>query len=295
MYNYFEYLCCVYDICFESKSSVNRSKLALPQNSIVYEQSQFFHGVPIHFQSPYAVTTRQPLSAAGVAATHTNRSLKFYSTDWDVVPKTCNAGDWLMRYSEHETNFRPWSEDAKFSYFELVPWRQQKCRVDLINDEGCERTTLSAESQQHLRKLQKFETRRWRRLYKQRQKLDKLKTKRTIKIRFVVTFEVRNHKMKMFAPKVETRKFIYRDRHVFVFDNRCFNLDEHWGYFSQRNKGVEELLVNGQHLKILSAADYRAITDGTHHYDLPRITNGDRIFREVPCEKCRGRWVQSNN
>lgn len=273
MNNYFENLCCLYDICFESKSSVNHGKVALPQNYTFYDQPEFVCGVPLDFQSPYTAKTKQPLSAA--AASDSNRSLKFYSTDWDVVPRTCNAGDWLMRYSEHETNFRPWSENAKFSYFELVPWRQQKCRIDLINDEGWDRTTLTAKSQQYLRKLKKFETRRWRRLYKDRQNLDKQKTKRHIKICFVASFELQNHKVKMFTPTVEPRKFIYRDRHIFVFDNRCFNMDDHWGYFSKRNKGVEEILVNGQHLKILSADDYRAI-------------------KEVPCEKCLYRWVLIN-
>lgn len=291
MNNYFEYLCCVYDICFESKTPLRSDRLAIAPTNKFYDQSAAFHpsnqsnnnrSGPGPGQLSVLATTKQPVAT-------TDKSLKAYQNEWDVVPSSCQAGDWLMRYSENETNFHPWSVDAKFSHFELVPWRQQRSRVDLINDEGWDRTTLTDESEQYLRKLQKFETKRWKRLYKQRRKFEKLRTRRHIKLRFIVTFEVRNNKMKMFSPKLETRKFVYRDQHVFVFDKRCFNLDEHWGYFSQRNKGVEELLVNGEQLKVM--ADYRGITGPDSSNDLPRISNGERVFKEVPCEKCRNRWV----
>lgn len=287
MNNYFDYLCCVYNICFESKNSLHSDKLAIASNqfydhSFVSQTTKQSVNRSAGQLNVLAVTTRQPLST-------TDKSLKSYKNEWDVVPRTCQGGDWLMRYSENETNFHPWSVDAKFSHFELVPWRQQRSRVDLVHDEGWDRTTLTDESEQNLRKLQKFETKRWKRLYKQRQKFEKLRTRRHIKLRFIVTFEVRNNKINMFSPKVKTRKFVYRDQHVFVFDKRCFNLDEHWGYFSQRSKGVEEMLDNGQPVKTM--ADYRAINGPEANNDLPRISNGERVFKEVPCEKCRNRWV----
>lgn len=302
-----EYLCCVYDICFEVKPSIQPNHLALPQNQ--FNDPVSFPRYNQHYHMPIGdfnsfltagatITTKQP------AADSLDRSLKLPAGDDSddhtsklVVPQTCRSGDWSMRYSEHETNFHPWSIDAKFSHFELVPWRQQKSRVDLVNDEGCERTELSAESQENLRRLQKFEIKRWKRLHRQREKLDRLRAKRHIKIKFIVSLELRNQRLKMFSPKVETRKFIYKNQHVFVFNNRCFNLDEHWGYFSQRNKGVEETLVNGQHLRML--ADHRGLThfnngnnvDYRIGSELKRISNGEQAFQEVPCDKCRDRWV----
>lgn len=281
MNNYLDYLCCVYDVCFVSKESRANDRLALGPNKFYDPPSladrQYQSAGPLSIYT----TTKQPQADS-------DKSLKLHSSDWDVVPKSCSAGDWLMRYTENETNFHPWSVDAKFSYFELVPWRQQKSRVDLIHDEGWERSSLNEDNRQQLRKLQKFEIKRFKRLHKQRKKLEKLRAKRHFKIKLILSFELNGRNMKMFSPKLETRKFVHRDQHVFVFDNRCFNLDEHWGYFSQRNKGVEELLVKGQHLKVL--ADYRKLVDGSHG-DLPCITNGDRVFREVPCDKCRDRWV----
>lgn len=214
----------------------------------------------------------------------------YHNSDWDVVPKSC-AGDWLMRYTNNETNFHPWQFNAKFSHFELVPWRQQKKNIDLTNAIGCEPIQLTDDNRQQLRTLQKFELARSKRLLKQRLKIEKNRIKRQIKIRLVFSLELHHKKMRLFrARQNERRRRIpinIERRQLFVFDPNCFSAaTEHWGYFSQRNKGVEELLVN-------DGSKLRAITNGSHSSNttLLPLTIAAAAFRKVPCKKCKNRCV----
>lgn len=288
--NYFDYLCGVYEICFRTPAKLNAAER--PQRSNSNDEPKFYD----HSEKP--ITEHFMKSGGGDKASaptvnilgnvpffspsaaqkfnHITKSTQnFHNSDWDVVPKSC-AGDWLLRYSQNETNFNPWHIDAKFSHFELVPWRrQQNKRIDLTNAIGWEPFKLTQATQNQLRTLQKFELARSKRLQKQRMKTQqqqRAKFRRQFKIRFIFALEVRQKRMKLFrgnrgggggaagagdallpgpmstaaAAATYRRKLVLqRDQQLYVFNARGYDLltEQHWGYFSQRNKGVEEMLV----------------------------------------------------
>lgn len=286
--NYLDYFCGVYDICFKQSAARQLGNSSAPKvsNSKFYDHSSNDTCMGAATLKIYSTAPQ-----SGIVAKQKIES-KFHNSDWDVVPKTC-GGDWVMRYTNNETNFHPWQFNAKFSHFELVPWRQQKKNIDLTNAIGCEPVQLTDDNRQRLRTLQKFELARSKRLLKQRLKIEKNRIKRQIKIRLVFSLELRHKRMKLFRARQNERRrrlpSIER-RQLFAFDPNCFSLaTEHWGYFSQRNKGVEELLVN-------DGSKLRAITSGsqsakTLHRPRSMVADAAAAFRQVPCEKCKTRCV----
>lgn len=279
--NYFDYLCGVYEICFRTPAKLNASERQ--QHSKSNDEPKFYD----YSEKPIAENFMKsgdggigttvnilgngpffPTSAAHKFNQVTKLPQNFHNSDWDVVPKSC-AGDWLLRYSQNETNFNPCHIDAKFSRFELVPWRrQQNKNIDLTNAIGWEPFKLTSATQNQLRTLQKFELARSKRLQKQRLKLQqqqRAKFRRQIKIRFIFALEVRQKKMKLFranrgdalvtpmssagmaaaaaAATYQRKLVLQRDQQLYVFNAHGYDLAEHYGYFSQRNKGVEEMLV----------------------------------------------------
>lgn len=309
--NYFDYLCGVYEICFRSPAKLNaterpRSKSDEPKFYDYSEKpiAESFIGaatVNIFAKSPqFTSSLCQP------------KSPTFPNTNWDIVPKSC-AGDWLLRYSQNETNFNPWHLNAKFSHFELVPWRQQNKRFDLANAIGWEPFKLTPANQQQLRTLQKFELARSKRLQKQRIKSQKEKFRRQIKIRFIFSLEVRQKKMKLFRPNrgaalatYQRKLVLQRDQHLFVLNENGYDLTEHWGYFSQRNKGMEEMLVNNNASqlnlsRVQKSITYRSATSPSKcSYQKSTVNLAkkmhatSRVVDIVPCDKCRSRCVIFN-
>lgn len=308
--NYFDYLCGVYEICFRTPA-----KLTEKQQHVKSDEPKFYDYSEKPINESFIGASTVNIFAQGpnfASALSETKTAKFHNSDWDIVPKSC-AGDWLLRYSQNETNFNPWQFDAKFSHFELVPWRQQNKRIDLANAIGWEPIEQTPATQQQLRTLKKFESARSKRLQKQRLKLQREKFRRQIKIRFILSLEVRQKKMKLFRPNRSTsaltaaatyqRKLVLqRDQHLFVFDENAYDLAAHWGYFSQRNKGVEELLVNNASQLDLSRVP-KSITypsASTSHRSTPESVAKEiqqrpdgQVMDIVPCEKCRSRCVKT--
>lgn len=309
--NYFDYLCGVYEICFRTPA-----KLTEKQQRSKSEEPKFYDysEKPIADSFIGAATVnifgKSPNFSSTLSETKTT---KFHNSDWDIVPKSC-TGDWLLRYSQNETNFNPWQFDAKFSHFELVPWRQQNKRIDLANAIGWEPIEQTPADQQQLRTLQKFETARSKRIQKQRLKLQREKFRRQIKIRFILSLEVRQKKMKLFRPNrsnamtaatYQRKLVLQRDQHLFVFDENAYDLAQHhWGYFSQRNKGVEEMLVNNASqldlLRMPKSITYPSVSSSSHRSTPESVAKEiqqqqqptSQIVDSVPCEKCRCRCVK---
>ncbi|XP_031629499.1 homeobox protein 5 isoform X3 [Contarinia nasturtii] len=304
--NYFYYLCGVYEICFRTPAKLTEKQQSKSEEPKFYDYSEksiaesFIGAATVNIFS-----TKSPNFPPSLSHTKTST---FHNTDWDIVPKSC-TGDWLLRYSQNETNFNPWHFDAKFSHFELVPWRQQNKRIDLANAIGWEPAQQTPAAQQQLRTLQKFELARSKRLQKQRLKLQREKFRRQIKIRFILSLEVRQKKMKLLrsnrssataAATYQRKLVLQRDQHLFVFDEHAYDLAEHWGYFSQRNKGVEEMLVNNASQLNLSRA-HRSITypNASSSSTTRRSTPETIIFAKetqptqsdvvMSCEKCHSR------
>lgn len=286
MNSYLEYFCGIYEICFKSQAQLNKEKaaIAITQSKFHDRNTENIFGTAtwnIYSDAPIV----RPLSAR-------NSAVQFHNSEWDVVPKSC-TGDWVMRYSENETNFNPWQFTTKFSHFELVPWRQQNKHIDLSNAIGWEPFKLTNDSREQLKKLQKFQLKRSKRLLKRRIQSEKDRLKRHIRTRFVLSFEFRNRKMKFFKSAQHPRQLTNQDRRIFIFDKSGFSLNEHWGYFSQRNKGIEELLVDDR-LRAENNAQHRGIQYWPN-YALPAIESAKETttncFKEVPCDECKDRCV----
>lgn len=310
--NYLDYLCGVYDICFRTPAKLN----APERHRSKSDQPKFYDYSEKPIIENFIGTSAVNIFTKGSnfpSPLNQSKLSKFQTSDSDIVPRSC-TGDWLLRYSENETNFNPWQFDAKFSHFELVPWRQQNKRIDLANAIGWEPFKLTPANQQQLRTLQKFELARTKRLRKQRLKSQREKFRRQIKIRFIFSLEVRQRRMKLFrtnrtgalAAATYQRKWVLqRDQHFFIFNDCEYDLAEHWGYFSQRNKGVEEMLVNNASSLNLShkhkgiSYPYSSINSSKyaslHRNSLESIAKEIPATREsvdiVPCEKCRSRCV----
>lgn len=329
--NYFDYLCGVYEICFRTPAKLNAADRSQRSNS--KDETKFYDSaekpitenfmksgggdkadgatVNILGNSPFF-----PQFAAAQKFNHLTKSTQnYHNSDWDVVPKSC-AGDWLLRYSQNETNFNPWHIDAKFSHFELVPWRrQQNKRIDLTNAIGWEPFKLTPATQNQLRTLQKFELARSKRLQKQRvksQQQQRAKFRRQFKIRFIFALEVRQKRMKLFrgsrgagggtgtgtvnallppssmssaaeAATYRRKLVLQRDQQLYVFNARGYDLltEQHWGYFSQRNKGLEEMLVKNN----ASQLDLSCMKECLTYY--PAVGNGSSSISSKKSSKLR--------
>ncbi|KAG4074377.1 hypothetical protein HA402_008786 [Bradysia odoriphaga] len=205
----------------------------------------------------------------------------------DIVPKS-NHGDWILRYSDSETDFHPWHSKSKFSHFDLVPWRTLKSRIDLFHAIGWEPTNdCDKEVQKRIAKIEKQFAKRLNR----QQRLHEKKLKRhsiQIKILFSIEFKKRK-KMKKNSSRSLEDVFVSSksSRRIFIFDQRQIRMNEHWGYFSQRNKGVEELMVVNQ---VVQASQYDRFD---YRNMFPRIgelcsqENSQSVFKQVPCVQCQ--------
>lgn len=282
MNNYLEYLCGIYEICFRSQTQLSKEKTpALTQSKFYDPFTENYFGksaLNIYSSSPIV----RPLSAR-------NKSVKFHNSEWDIVPKSC-TGEWVMRYSQNETNFNPWQFNTKFSHFELVPWRQQNKQIDLSNAIGWEPFQVTADHSEQFKKLQKFELKRSKRLLKKRIQSEKKRLKRHIKIKFIFSLELRNRKMKSLQ---QSRRLTYRDSRIFIFDKSGFNLTDHWGYFSQRTRGIEELLENdvSQFCKLNTVQQYGIRYRPNNALPSNESVKKPSCFKEVPCGECKERCV----
>lgn len=154
-----------------------------------------------------------------------NKSVKCPTLD--VIPrklrKLDNSSDWILKYSNRYNTAG--SFGGNFSNFELVPWRQQKNRLDLLNS-----TAWEPEFNYQTRKF-----------YKKNKKMMKKKigyekrVKRHIRVRILFSIELRHKRLEIFLPQIRARKFekIYQSQ----LSIEAIKPDEHFGYFSQRTDG----------------------------------------------------------
>lgn len=193
------------------------------------------------------------LNSASVVSAH-NFSLKL--PDFQVLPKITRdkSDDWILKYSD---KFDPCSLDRNrgVNKFELVPWRQNKKRVDIVNETAWEPIAKNFELLKHNEKnnksvikcLHKLQTRRTKRYLKKRVQYEK-RVKRHIRIRLMFTIELRHKRMEFFVPKIETRKFERVDfalsqsaqtHHQLAIEDvsasDCTGMGKHVGYFSNRS------------------------------------------------------------
>lgn len=237
-----------------------------------------------------------------IYASARNKAVRFLPkhSAWDVVPRSCPSGHWTMRYSTPtRNNFTPWTHESPFGPFDLVPWRKQGSRLDLIEAVGwdCEAVRL-------------------------RQKATKATTasgRRLVRIRVVFSFEFHKRMRRIHqnqqAPKrsrlrhrgsrvrMAGRSWVLtaNQRQVFLFDPKVFRMSADWlGYFSQRPSGVDELLKRGFGNQTLPSTAALAVSGPPDRMDYRTLfgkvsqlffkDNTERhVFKQVPCAECRQR------
>ncbi len=213
----------------------------------------------------------------------------------DIVPTT-NHGDWILRYSDSETDFHPWSSKSKFSHFDLVPWRMRKSRIDLFHAIGWEPSKdCDKETQKRIAKIEKQFAKR---LIKQHRLHEKKIKRHSIHFRILFSIEFRKRqKMKNNSALKMDNAFVSakNSRKIFIFDQRQIRMNEHWGYFSQRYKGVEELTIENP---VVQASQYDRFD---YRNMFPRIgelcsqQNSQSLFKQVPCVQCQRYFPLLNN
>lgn len=268
----FGYLCFVFDYC-----------LKYPTSDCELNKTTKFYDPPDEYDNHIVQQMREP---AGPLRVVENRHSTADGTV-DIVPKT-NDGDWILRYSDSETDFHPWHSKSKFSHFDLVPWRTLKSRIDLFHAIGWEPTNdCDKETQKTIAKIEKQFAKRLSRQHR----LHERKIKRhsiQIRILFSIEFRKRQKMKKKSSMSVDNvHASSESHRRIFIFDKRQIRMNEHWGYFSQRNKGVEELLVVNQ---VVQASQYDRFD---YRNMFPRIgelcsqQNSQSVFKQVPCVQCQ--------
>lgn len=274
----FGYLCFVFDYCLKYPTSdcelSKKTKFYDPPDENANEIVQQM------YESTNALRARNKMLTIGD------------NGNVDIIPKSDHGGDWILRYSDSETDFHPWHSKSKFSHFDLVPWRTQKSRIDLFHAIGWEPSEdCDKETQKTIAKIEKQFAKR---LIKQHRLQNKKIKRHSIQIRilFSIEFKKRRKMKKTSALKLgNIFSSTKNSRQIFIFDQRQIRMNDHWGYFSQRYKGVEELLVENQ---VVQASQYDKFD---YRNMFPRIgelcsqENSQSVFKQVPCVQCQ-RYVQ---
>lgn len=262
------------------------------------------------------VYQKRPLSAR-------NTAVKFYNPSWDVIPKPNHTlnGDWILRYSNQETNFNPWPCGDKFGYFALVPWRQRMSRTDLINLTAWEPTNNRKIYYKQMKQVKKFEMKRMKRLL--RKQINYKRNRRNnnnVKIRILFCIELNKRKrlktVEMYEKNLNMLKSeqLNKNQQVIEYENnsavdKVYSVQvkqkqqyRHWGYFSQRNKGVDECLIDHSARKYYTInvmngtnarLDYRCLFAKFNEFSSNKFNrsigghNYDFNVKNVLCKKCQ--------
>lgn len=212
-----------------------------------------------------------------------NKSVKCPTLD--VLPrklrKLDNSSDWILKYSNR---FNSCGFSHNFSNFELVPWRQQKKRLDLLNSTAWE-PEFNYQTKKFYRKNKKM----------LKKKIDyEKRVKRHIRVRIMFSIELRHKRMEIFLSQIRARKFekIFQSQ----LSIQAIKPDEHFGYFSQRGDGkfsIKKMSLEKKLTAISWKSDSKVICDNKILNENKSIifTEDIRIVKTVGfdlrnCDKC---------
>lgn len=187
-------------------------------------------------------------------------------------------GDWYLKQADpRDTSAYPWQKTRNYLNFELVPWR--KPRPSRVESESTPRQVDNSEmlikwneqeENKILKKLHKCDKSNSfisKRLSKQEKM--KMQKKNNVKVKLIFEMEMKNRKnnqsSSLYAtkPKIQTRTFEKRAKNrqktpvgeefiydpwqkdteaVYVAIKELESKRNHWGYFSQRNININELI-----------------------------------------------------
>lgn len=269
----FGYLCFVFDYCLKYPTS----DCELNKTTKFYDPPDDYDNI-VHQMYESTVRLRAPNSTPTIAD----------DKNVNIIPKT-DHGDWILRYSDSETDFHPWNSKSKFSHFDLVPWRTQKSRIDLFHTAGWERQNDDCDKEMQKR-IAKIEKQFAKRLIRQHRLHEKRIKRHSIQIRILFSIEFKKRRKMRRNSFIKSNNVVLSaksSRQIFIFDQRQIRMNEHWGYFSQRYKGVEELTVENQ---VVQASHYDRFD---YRNMFPRIGElcsqqySRSVFKQVPCAQCQ--------
>lgn len=292
----FGYLCFLVDNWLKCSREPEENPSSVQNNDVKFhdqtETVSSFGSSAFNFYAP-----SKPVSAR-------NKSVKFQRTNLDVVPRSGEGGDWIMRYVVNESNEHPWYLGTNFCCFDLVPWRQHltKRSIDfgsINNTQKAETGSTGSKHEKFVKKLEKLKNNKAKLSRRQKLKNDR-KIKRHINIRIMFALEFKHSKImksKNIPLAMDTVSALpsKQENEIFVFDP-CATIGygtQHWGYFSQRNKGAEEILVQNQ---ISTFALPPIIDEEKFDYNclLPKntvsyaaICHRNTLSRFLLCDKCK--------
>ncbi|XP_055526663.1 uncharacterized protein LOC129719188 isoform X1 [Wyeomyia smithii] len=176
----------------------------------------------------------------------------------DIIPKSKDVlnGDWILRYSDSETNNYPWSGDSSPN-FDLVPWRRSKHNQTLLSQPtfNSPKRWSDARDKKILNRLHKIETKQVKKHLKENLKY----SKRVKRIRIMLSVEMRQKNYEVLPPKIVPRRFEIKPaitngsnvtsknhitRLMVVAVQHEQQKSRHWGYFShRRNENFKEKIA----------------------------------------------------
>lgn len=265
--------------CFGFINFIFKNCVSAKSENDFNNSSRFYH---LDNQSIIVTATDDELEQNCLSAR--NKSVKCPTLD--VLPrklrKLDNSSDWILKYSNR---FNSGGFGGNFSNFELVPWRQQKNRLDLLNSTAWE-PEFNYQTRKFYRKNKK--------MLKKKIGYEK-RVKRHIRVRIMFSIELRHKRMEIFLPQIRARKFekIYQSQ---LSIQAIKPPDEHFGYFSQRTDGnfcIKSLSLDKKLTAITWKSDSKVICDNKILNENKSIifTEDIRIVKTVGfdlrnCEKC---------
>lgn len=233
----------------------------------------------------------------------------------DVVPRYMENinGDWILKYSDSETNTHPFKNNLDFA---LVPWRKNRS-IDPLNApcfEPIDQTKV-------LQKFHKLEVKRNRTQLKKRlqsEKLLQLRKKRNVKVRLLFQLEMKKRKIDCLGssnrfqqrsfqrlsplavdlPKMGKIPSLPKTGNIIIIEeNECF--EKHLGYFSHRflDQQIKEKAENKKNLKKLNSIKdkgrqnkYLNSVKKTNEYkSISEYYVSECESTDLLCKKCRKR------
>ncbi|XP_058444698.1 uncharacterized protein LOC131426185 isoform X2 [Malaya genurostris] len=175
----------------------------------------------------------------------------------DIIPKSKDVlnGDWILRYSDSETNQYPWSGDSSPN-FDLVPWRRSNRNQSLLTQSSTFNSSKQwneSRDKRILQRLHKIETKQVKKHLKESLKY----SKRVKRIRIMLSVEMRQKNYEVLPPKLLPRRFVINPASISrqtAKENHITRLtviaieqqqkSRHWGYFShRRNENFKEKIA----------------------------------------------------
>ena len=228
MFNYFRFLRNLFHNCFNNQSHPTAGLTTLSSSrQRSYDTNSVLPVTPLDNSLDYYIIDDYEHKYEPLNVRYSDlKTLDIIPTSTDVL-----TGDWILRYSDSDSNIYPWKGEKSRS-FELVPWRKTNKHRDVWNVQEPAKKWDDSHERKIRDKLKKIETKRVKKLTKTKH------AKRAVKkIKIMLSIEMKARNFDILAPKFKTRVFETKTKsdkiEKTVINNKQME-SKHWGYFSNR-------------------------------------------------------------